>query len=230
MTGKEIKIAIIDNSIDSSVYQPVKHWSAYLTAPWRSYKAPEGRFPALKDGLTHIILTGSEASIVERAPWVYEEIAFVQKAVDRGLSILGSCYGHQLIALALKGPSHVRRCAQPEIGWIPIEITKSNELLGEKKTVDTFSIHFDEVVDLDDSFLVYAASRECRIQGFQLKERPVWGIQFHPEIDIPSARELLINLVKLKLPTRPLFERALRDQPRDSGLIRSIVGNFIKRL
>ena len=228
MKGEEVKIAIIDNSIDSSIYNPIEHWKAYLTVRWDSFKATRSLFPDLKNGYTHLLLTGSEASILEMENWVYEEAEVIQEAVEKGLSILGSCYGHQLLAFALAGPSHLRRCIPPEVGWIPVQIKEESELLGNKRSAFSFSVHFDEVVNLDDSFLVIASSKQCEIQAFQFKKKPVWGIQIHPEINITAARELLGKLASLGLETSSFYEEALKSKPRDSRLIHDIVRNFIK--
>jgi GMP synthase-like glutamine amidotransferase len=227
MREKEVKVAFLDNSIDSSIYNPQEHWRPYLGIKWDPFKATESHFPDLKKGYTHLILSGSEASIVERENWVYEEVEVVQDAVEKGLSILGSCYGHQLLAFALLGSASVQRCVHPEVGWIPIKIKVENELLGKKRTAFSFSIHFDEVVNLSDAFLVLASSEECQIQAFQLKKRPIWGIQIHPEIDISNAQILLKKFMSLDLQTKPFFEKALKSFPKDSGLIRRIVKNFL---
>jgi len=222
-----LKVAILDNSIDPGVYKPIEHWRAFLAAPWEAFRAVEGRFPDLSRGYTHLLLTGSEASIVEREDWVYEEIRVVQEALARSIPILGSCYGHQLLALALRGPAHVRRCPHPEVGWIPIRILRPSALLGKERTAFSFSIHFDEVINLDEDFLILASTPACPVQAFELRGRPAWGIQFHPEIDVPSARELLRNLVGLDGKNRALFKATLAAKPRDSGLIRRIARRFL---
>jgi GMP synthase-like glutamine amidotransferase len=227
MKNQPVKVAIIDNSINPEVYKPVEHWDAFLGAPWESFRALEGRFPHLGAGFTHIILTGSEASIVEREPWVDEEVRFVRGALQHGLPILGSCYGHQLLALVLRGPDRVRRCLRPEIGWIPIQIRQESELLGEQGTAHSFSSHFDEVIGLDREFRVLASTPACAVQAFELRRRPVWGIQFHPEIDIPAAREFLAGILRRTPANAGLFEEALARPPRDSGLIRNIVRGFL---
>lgn len=227
MRKKEVKVAFIDNSIDTSIYNPQEHWKPYLGVAWDSFKATKSHFPDLKKGYTHLILSGGEASIIERESWVYEEIEVVQDAVEKGLSILGSCYGHQLLAYALLGSSSVQRCVHPEVGWIPVQIKVENELLGKKGQVFSFSSHFDEVVNLSDAFLVLASSEDCQIQAFQLKKRPIWGIQIHPEINISEARILLRKFSSLNLETKPFFEEALKSTPKDSGLIRRIVKSFL---
>jgi GMP synthase (glutamine-hydrolysing) len=121
----------------------------------------------------------------------------------------------------------VRRCKRPEIGWLPVAIREKSGLLGKVGVAYAFSSHFDEVTGLDVRFRILASSAGCPVQAFELKGRPVWGIQFHPEIDIPAAREYLQNLIDLGLETSPLFAEALRLKPRDSGLIRRIVRYFL---
>lgn len=225
---KDAKLALIDNSIDSSVYTPEEHWEPYLTIEWDSFKATQNQFPDLSKGqYTHVLLTGSEASILERKEWADAEVEVVHKAIEEGIPILGSCYGHQLLALALSGPSSVRRSTHPEVGWISIQIKECSELLGENRQAYSFSVHFDEVVSDNENFHILAYSEHCQVQAFQWKNMPVWGIQIHPEIDVPHARALLKNLILLNLKTTPIYEEALKMMPRDSGLIKHIVQGFL---
>jgi len=224
---RNIKLAIIDNSINSEIYNPVEHWKPYLNVDWASFKATKSQFPRIRDGYTHFLLTGSEASVLERENWVHEEIEIVQQAIERGVSILGSCYGHQLLALALAGPAHIKRSEQPEVGWIAIDIKEANNILGPKKRAYCFSVHFDEVVNLQETFLILASSKHSQIQAFHLKEKPIWGIQIHPEIEVSSAHKLLRTLIDQNHKNRPLFEKALKTQPKDSRLIYPIVDTFL---
>ncbi|MBN1222231.1 MAG: type 1 glutamine amidotransferase [Candidatus Aminicenantes bacterium] len=226
--SRQIKLAIIDNSIDLSVYTPVKHWDACLNAPWRSFRAKTGSFPVLGDGYTHIVLTGSEASILERERWVDTEIALVKDAVELGIPVLGSCWGHQLLAVAFAGIPHVRRAPKPEVGWYPITITEDNRLFGRPgRTAHIFNSHFDEVTDLGSEFLVFASTEDCTIHAFQLKDKPVWGIQSHPEMSITAAHHYLKSNIARHHEASHLFQNALESHPEDSGSIREIVTNFL---
>lgn len=224
----ELRLAFIDNSIDSSVYNPEQHWNPCFGLEWDSFKATKHQFPDFrKVRYTHLLLTGSEASIVNRDKWAEEEAEVIQEAVERGIPVLGSCYGHQLLAYALLGSSSVRRSPQPEVGWIPVQIIRESRILGKKKQAFSFSVHFDEVVNLNADFHVLASTERCPVQAFQLKDRPIWGFQIHPEIDIQNARTLLKNLIALKLDNTPLFEKALNSKPKDSGLIKQIMAGFL---
>ena len=222
------KVAIINNSIYPEIYKPVEHWKQYLhDVEWKAFYAPSGALPQLGD-FSHFILTGSEASILNRASWVEREMDFIREAFRLDRTLLGSCYGHQLLALALAGLRHVGRCREPEIGWIPIEIRTDSGLLGPRGTAYTFSVHFDEVRDLQDPFIVLASTDVCPIQAFGMKDRPVWGLQIHPEIDVEAARGLLQEFGSVFPQVLPLYQQALDSTPQDSGLIFQIINGFLR--
>jgi len=220
------KVAIIDNAIDGRVYRPTLHWASYLSVSWVPFRAPDGDLPSRPEDFTHLILTGSEASILEREGWAEEEAAFVREAFGCGLSILGSCYGHQLLALALAGGAHIGKCSAPEVVWLPIDVIRKNPLLGSPRKIYAFSHHFDEVRDLRAPFRILARSQACAVQAFSLPGRNVWGIQMHPEIDIAEARIFMRSLVAAKAKSGDLDAAALASRPRDSGLIRGIMAHF----
>jgi len=228
MKKSQVKVAIIDNSIDSSIYKPVVHWSSYINEEWDDFRAKEGIFPDLNQEYSHIIITGSEASIIEREAWVYKEIDFIQEAIDKGLSILGSCYGHQLLALAIVGPEAVRRSPHPEVGWVPIKIKDRGGIFGNKSAAHMFSIHFDEVIALNKDFSIIASSEFCDIHAFQFKDKPIWGIQAHPEINIEAARFFLRKLIAKGNGLNTLFKRVLNSNPNDSGHIFTIMKKFLQ--
>ncbi|MDD8026861.1 MAG: type 1 glutamine amidotransferase [Acidobacteriota bacterium] len=227
MPSAVVRLAIIDNSIDSGVYKPVEHWAGFLPISGRAFRAPDGRLPDGPSEYSHYILTGSEASILDRPPWVEAEAGFVREAFAAGASILGSCYGHQLLAYALFGSGCVGRGPRPEVGWLPIEILASNGLLGPAGTAYAFSHHRDEVLDLPSACSILARSEGCEVQAFGVPGRNVWGIQMHPEIDIPTGRAFLADLAARGAESRELDLAALDRPARDSGLISKIVNHFI---
>ena len=225
MNEKDQRIAVIDNSLDHSIYNPIQHWKICLEREFDVFKAIEGEFPDVKD-FTHIILTGSEASILERKEWAEEEISLIKEAKEKDVFLLGSCYGHQLLAVALAGSQHVQRCAHPEIGWIGIRINGIDGFLGEKRLAYCFSSHLDEVIDLPDNFLILASSDQCSVQAFRMSDEPVWGLQIHPEINVIEAQKYLKSRVRERHEPLELFQKALDSYPRDSGLIHQVTRNF----
>jgi GMP synthase-like glutamine amidotransferase len=227
--SRPFRLAIIDNSIFPGLYNPVEHWGRWLPVPYEAFVAREGSFPD-PARFSHLILTGSEASILEPEPWVAEEADLVRRAVEGGVAVLGSCWGHQLLALALAGPGHVGRSPRPEIGWIAIRLVATSRLLGrEGEEPDTFSVHYDEVRDPPKGFEVLASTDLCPVQAMRLRGHRVWGVQCHPEVDIPTGRKFLAEMIEAGFKGREFLLEALASPPRDSGLVRRIVATFLGR-
>ena len=79
--------------------------------------------------------------------------------------------------------------------------------------------------DLTDDFEVLASSEMCDAQVFQVKEKPVWGIQFHPEIDVESGKKFIGDLKKTFPDSDIDFDRAI-NEVRDSGISKRFFENF----
>ncbi len=224
-----VKIAILDNSIKPEMYRPVDHWTSFFDADFESFRAADHHFPDLDQGFTHMIVTGSEASIIHRDDWVSEEIEIVAAAMARDIPILGSCWGHQLLALVISGPGVVRRAPMPELGWLTIRIHEGREFFGDARSFQAFSLHFDEVIGLGSEFRILASTDDCSIHAFQYRDRPIWGIQSHPEINIANGKSLLEDFRVVKPEIGPLIRRALDGERRDSGSVKAILDNFLRR-
>lgn len=225
--SNDVRVALIDLSLNPAIYSPVDHWTRFLDVSWEAFRPMDGRFPDLR-GFSHVLLTGSEASILRREPWAERAVDLTRRAVARGLAVLGSCYGHQLLALALAGPRAVRRCPVPEVGWVSVSKPKPSRLLGEAGEFHTFTLHFDEVTDLPDRFLTLASTETCGVQAFALRDKPVWGIQPHPEIDVRSGQRLLCDMASLQPEFAARCRRALESEPRDSGAAELIIRAFLE--
>ena len=44
-----------------------------------------------------------------------------------------------------------------------------------------FERHRDEIICLPPGAIRLAKSDSCKIQAFQYRDKPIWGVQFHPE-------------------------------------------------
>lgn len=123
-----------------------------------------------------IILSGGPASVLERGhPTVAREL------FNLGVPILGICYGEQLIASLLGGK--VAAGASREFGKEIISLAHRSGLfdgLAPQETV-WFS-HGDQVTRLPRGFQRLASTGNCPNAGFRHRTKPIWGIQFHPEV------------------------------------------------
>ena len=111
--------------------------------------------------------------------------------------ILGICAGHQFMARFFGGNAEPSKI--PEFGKIELNITKENELFNgvpEKSIV--WESHNDEVTKIPKDFELLAESENCKIQAMKHKEKPFYGLQFHPEVEHTEYGELIFeNFIKI---------------------------------
>jgi len=91
------------------------------------------------------------------------------------------CAAHQLLALVYGG--EVGPAVYPEFGPVEIEVIDENEILkGLKPSFIAWSSHNDEVKKLPNEFKLLAKSKKCLIQAVKHESKPIFGVQFHPEV------------------------------------------------
>ena len=147
---------------------------------------------------SHLIISGSEASVMEERPEDELLLKIVMDFVDREKRVLGICYGHQFLAANLYRKDCCRKSSTPEFGWAEIQ-ARDNPLFGDAGNPYCMVSHYDEVFDLDGRFDVIASTEHCGVHGFQYGNLPVWGLQFHPEYNDAEATEIF-TLIKDKDP------------------------------
>ncbi|MGD2184732.1 MAG: type 1 glutamine amidotransferase [Desulfobacterales bacterium] len=222
------RILFLDNSTDDDVYQPLTYWEPLLLFPYELFRVSAGQWPDGIDSYSHILITGSTASVLEDTAWMQKEATLIRDAVTKGKVILGSCFGHQIIARSLYGLDAVRRRAKPEIGWPDIQIVSSDALLGESgRTIHTFVFHYDEVCALpEENAKVIARSEESDILAFKVRGRPVWGVQPHFEMGIVQGLKYLENVKGDQVPDKQIFFSAAQYMPKDSGRVIALMKAF----
>lgn len=222
------KILFLDNSIADDTYRPLDYWKPLLMFPFDLFRVSAHELPSDLTAYSHIIITGSTASVLQNTDWMQTEVEFIRKATASGKVILGSCFGHQIIARALFGADAVRVREKPEIGWPEIEVIADDSLLGESgRSIFSYVFHYDEVCRVPkDLATVIARSDTCGIQGFKLNGKPVWGIQPHFEMGIVEGLNYLDIAAGDGVPTRTSLLESDLDYPRDSGWVVPLMKAF----
>jgi len=147
---------------------------------WLPHEAP----PPQPDGIDAAIVFGAEAQVDQEDAydWLRPEKRFVRELMERGTPLLGVCFGSQLLAEA--AGAEVRRAAEPEIGWHEVDLTpegRADPVLGFlPERFESLQWHHYEWL-LPPGATALARSERC-LQAFRLGDRPVWGVQFHPEV------------------------------------------------
>jgi GMP synthase-like glutamine amidotransferase len=221
------RLLLLDHALDHGLYRPVEHWRELVGFEPDHVHVPSG-VPLPEPGAhSHVILSGSESSIVEPAAWALRELEWVRQAAAAGVRLLGSCWGHQLIARALGGPECVRRAAIPELGWTEVErLGPADDLFPVRFA--SFVSHFDEVVAGSHPAMVcLGRSAHCDVQLMRWGELAVWGVQAHPEVPPETGRRFLESGVDRFPAHAALFREALAQPVRDDGFGAELARRFL---
>ncbi len=137
-----------------------------------------------------IVLSGGPASVYEaKAPTCDPGI------FDLGIPILGICYGMQLACQALGGA--VKPGASREFGRAICRVHEAAGLFeGVSPETTVWMSHGDQVEAVNGDFLALAATDTCPIAAVRHFSRPVYGLQFHPEVGhTPEGGKILRNFL-----------------------------------
>jgi GMP synthase (glutamine-hydrolysing) len=133
-----------------------------------------------------LVVTGSRASVYWDDDWIDPLVEYVGKAAADGVPILGVCYGHQVLAEALGG--RVAGMDDFELGYNTVEQVDDDPLFkGISERFTVFTSHGDTVAELPPGAELIARN-DHGVHGFRRGD--CWGVQFHPEYDIETARDI----------------------------------------
>ena len=146
------------------------------------------------DGLDGLILSGGAPSIASEIDKLGNISSYIE---DHSYPILGICAGFHFIALHFGG--EVAPGKHPEFGKTEVTISKQDDILkGIPEKIIAWENHNDEVKSLPDSFEVLASSKTCPIQAYRHRERPIYGVQFHPEVENTQfGRKVFENFIDI---------------------------------
>lgn len=194
--------------------------------------------PARAGGADAIVVTGSPRSVTERAPWMVAAAAWLRAQAERGVPVLGVCFGHQLLAAAYGGqvaPSPRGR----EIGTVGVALTPAGRedplFAGVPGAFEAQATHEDEVAHLPPGAELLAANGWSRVQAFRIGPN-VRAVQFHPEMDaaamsatVAARAEGLVAAARARGEDPEAALRAVRARIRASPAAERILASFVER-
>src|SRR5262245_8071303 len=137
-----------------------------------------------------LILSGGPSSVYEpKAPKCDPAI------FDLGIPVLGICYGMQLACQALGG--EVKPGNSREFGRAVVKIHETNGIFAEVPTETVvWMSHGDQVQSTSGGFVSLAATDTCPVAAVRHETRPIYGLQFHPEVShTPQGGRVLRNFL-----------------------------------
>ncbi len=150
-----------------------------------------------------LIFSGGPASVYEAGAPKCDP-----KIFDLGIPVLGICYGMQIACQALGGL--VAPATAREYGRATLTVTDPNTLFRGYPTESVvWMSHGDQVQTITGDFVPLASTDTCPVAAVKHKSRPVFGIQFHPEVShTPHGGQILANFLRDACGCRGLWKMA----------------------
>jgi len=140
--------------------------------------------------LRGIILSGGPSSIYEPGAPRCDAGIF-----DLGVPVLAICYGMQLACGLLGGD--VSAVSRREYGRVRLSIDRAEGVLAHlPESTSVWMSHGDSVSSVGPEFESLARTDNCPIAAVKHRTRPVYGVQFHPEVThTPLGGQILRNFL-----------------------------------
>jgi len=123
-----------------------------------------------------IILSGGPNSTVNNDNYDLPDSIF-----KVNLPILGICFGMQLICKKFGGI--IKDSSSREYGKAELEIIKENKIFENiNRFVEVWMSHGDSVTKISNDFDLIASTKTKSLSAVKMKNKEVYGIQFHPEV------------------------------------------------
>ncbi|MEI4485705.1 type 1 glutamine amidotransferase [Frigidibacter sp. MR17.14] len=193
---------------------------AHQDLEFRTYHVEGMVFPADVRDCEGWIITGSRHGAYEDHPFIPPLEAFIRKAYEAEVPMVGICFGHQIIAQALGG-----RVEKFDGGWTVG--TQPYDFEGESLTLNAW--HQDQVVTLPPGAEIIARGETCAIAGLRYGDRAL-TVQAHPEFGDAVVEGLMETRARGVVPDA-LLERAegLVGSPKDNDVLARKIGAFFRR-
>ena len=145
---------------------------------------PDAERPRLAD-VSGIVLFGSTSNVehADERPFIKDVAALTGEATERGLPVLGLCFGAQVLAWALG--AEVKKSPVREVGFEPIRALPSiaeDPVLAHYRDGDRVFHWHEDTFELPDGATLLATSETVANQAYRVGEA-AWATQFHAEVD-----------------------------------------------
>jgi len=189
----------------------------------------------LLEDVDAVLIGGASAySVTQTYGWTAPLIVLCRACAERSLPLFGSCWGHQFVARAFGGEV-VHDPDRGEIGTHEVSLTEAAASdpvfrhLPSRLPVQMG--HHDRVSRLPESGVELATSRTAPIQAFRIEGAPVYGTQFHSELDATRVRARMMtyrryyaNLAE-EATFREIYD-SVRQTPDADALLRTFLEEY----
>ena len=187
-----------------------------------SFDVQAGELPHSANGHAAYLITGSPAGVYDPLPWIEPLQEFIRSA--KGSTMVGICFGHQVMAEALGG--HVEKSDK---GWGAglhrYEIVRREPWMDGEMTIAAPASHQDQVMVQPPNADVVMESAFTPYAGLAWNDRPAISFQFHPEFSPAYAKALIEQ--RYDIVPDPDAAIASLDAPNDNARVAGWIRRFL---
>jgi GMP synthase (glutamine-hydrolysing) len=127
------------------------------------------------DGL---VLSGGSPNVASDADAMGNNGEYLDRA---DFPVFGICAG---MILCEHFGGTLGESAVPEFGHVDLRISDHGDIFkGIPDGICVWASHNDEVKEVPEGFVVTASSSSCPVEAVRSADRPIYGVQFHPEVE-----------------------------------------------
>ncbi|MEO6573250.1 MAG: glutamine amidotransferase [Polyangiaceae bacterium] len=177
------------------------------------------------------IMTGSSASVTERAPWMLRTEARLREIAAANIPLFGICFGHQMIAQALGGEV-TKNPRGREVGSVFLDRLAIDPIMSglpERFSVNT--THVDTVARLPAGARLLASTTLEPTAAFAIGDT-VRGVQFHPELDASAMRAYVVARsegIQADGMDPEKISAAVIESPENGAVLKNFVIHVVKK-
>lgn len=138
-----------------------------------------------------IIISGAPILVTEENMTPYLEASAWIKTLS--IPLLGICFGHQLIGLHYGA---ISKKMKEDRELQEVEVFESSKLFLRLPRVIHMKEDHCEFISVPNGFKLLASSDNCFHEAMEHLTKPVYGIQFHPEVSGNHGSIILENFIK----------------------------------
>jgi GMP synthase (glutamine-hydrolysing) len=183
------------------------------------------------NGADAVLIGGAgDYSVTQDHPFSQPLADLALELVDDGYPFFAACWGHQFLAQCF-GSKVIHDPESAEIGTFNVTLTPqglADPLLGHLPPVFPVQLaHQDRVSELGPDWDTLAFSAVCPNQIIRLRDKPVYGTQFHSEMNEDRLRERIQIYLENYLPDPQEYERVCQNL-RPSREADGLIGRFLE--
>jgi len=201
--------------------------SADINIKWQFFDVTKEELPTSVNLCDGYLISGSRHSANDNKPWISSLMLFSKDVHDANIPIVGLCFGHQILAKALRGK--VEKARQ---GWgighkqYRVNGHETNLLLEADSKITVPVCHQDQITRIPDGSIRVASNDHC--ENFILVfGNHTLGIQGHPEFEGKYINALIEYKKNDLTDNEYISAKRSKACPEDSKILRKVILDFI---